>query len=429
MKKIFVSYAIVAMSTLTAIAPALVSADTLSNQGNGVDSTNNTTVNQNNTTSVSQTNRAAISNNISVVSNTGDNTANRNTGGPVNVSTGDAGTKVGISNFANQNSASVTGCGCDNLGGGATVTNAGNGDSSYNNAKLNTNNTTALSQNNAAEISNKVAVDSNTGDNSANRNTGGLNGAGGVSVSTGDSLVGPITIQNAANQNRAVVGSGTGAPVLGGSYVGGIIGNGGNGVDSHNNATVNNNNAQYASQYNAAAVSNYVGVLSNTGDNNADRNTGGPVYVDTGDSAIAVGLATNVNSNAAWVDSCGCVGLGGTAVKNLGNGDSAVSNATLNNNNTSAAAQTNLSEVANAGMFDSSTGSNSANRNTSGVMGWDPAVMTGTAYTNVGASTAANSNTLNSGYVAVTPAPSANTSNSGWYSWGVGYNGNMMFGF
>lgn len=404
---------------VSAIAPVASFAETVGNVGNGVDSNSSATVNSNNSTTVSQSNAASVTNTVSVKSNTGGNTANRNTGGEVKVDTGDASAKVGITNVANSNVANVAGC-CTN-GGSSSVLNSGNGDSSDNTAKLNKNNSTALSQNNVADIANFVSVDSNTGKNEANRNTGGD-----VSVKTGNSDVNPIIIKNQANQNSAVVGSPMGSAVGAGDLT---IGNAGNGVESRNDATANLNNSSAAYQTNVASVLNWVDVTSNTGKNDANRNTGGEVMVDTGDSAVAVGLDTKVNSNAAWLDNCGCVGVGDLVVKNLGNGDSTYNDATVNKNNTTAAAQENLSEVANFGYFDTNTGENDANRNTGAVYGYsDPAVYTGGADAVLSSSTAANNNVLNNGFVTMTPAPTPVGSGNGyWWNWGYGYNGSMSY--
>lgn len=421
MKKVLVSYTTVACMLVSAFAPVATFAETVGNVGNGVDSNSSATVNSNNSTTVSQSNAASVTNTVSVKSNTGNNSANRNTGGEVKVDTGDASAKVGITNVANSNVANVAGC-CTN-GGSSSVLNSGNGDSSDNTAKLNKNNSTALSQNNVAEIANFVSVDSNTGKNEANRNTGGD-----VSVKTGNSDVNPIVIKNQANQNSAVVGSPMGSAAHAGDLT---IGNVGNGVESDNDATANLNNSSVAYQSNAASVLNWVDVKSNTGKNDANRNTGGEVMVDTGDSAVAVGLDTKVNSNAAWLDNCGCVGVGDLTVKNLGNGDSTDNHSTVNKTNTTAAYQANASEVANFGYFDSNSGNNEANRNTGSVYGWsDPSVDTGVAYAEVGASTTANSNVLNNGYVGVTPPPvsAGNLGNGGyWWNYGMMWNGSMSY--
>jgi hypothetical protein len=419
MKNIFVAIITV---TLTLAPASSAFAETLSNVGNGVDSTNNVTANQTNTTSVNQTNSASIYNDISVVSDTGNNTANSNTGGDVKVTTGDSGAKVKVENFANSNQAWVNGC-CD-AAGDATITNQGNGDSSDNDATLNTFNATSLVQDNYAGIYNGVYVDSNTGYNEADRNTG--NGASSVGVTTGDALT-QVAVGNAANSNKAIVGSPAAVAGAGSDLT---IGNGGNGVDTDNSATANLFNSNEVYQSNAAWVTNWVGVESNTGYNTANSNTGGDVAIDTGDSAIAVGLTTQVNSNlAAIANNCGCVGLGDVVVKNLGNGDSADSDATLNKFNTSAAYQANASDVYNTGYFDSSTGNNEGNRNTGSVFGWsDPSIDTGAAYTNVGSATAANSNVLNSGLVSLGSGPwvDSNMSGSGsWWSWGWNAGGSV----
>lgn len=412
MKQIFVALVAIALT----VAP-VASAETIANTGNGVDSNNVATINNNNSTSVSQSNVATINNSIAVSSNTGDNSASRNTGGDVKVNTGDSGVKVGIENFANQNSAKVDDC-CK-VGGNTSVANSGNGDSSYNDATLNATKSTVLGQTNYANIANAVEVQSNTGGNEADKNTGnGFNS--GVSVTTGDSLVGPIKITNNANSNVAQVGS-----AMGSAGVGSVtLGNGGNGVDSDNAAVANLNNSTYVAQSNGADILNWVGVSSNTGDNSSNSNTGGDVKIDTGDSAIAVGLSTNVNSNAAWVNNCGCVALGDTVVKNIGNGDSANSDATLNNSNESATAQVNYSDVANTGSFESVTGWNQADSNTGAAYGWsDPSINTGVGYTNVNASTSANQNMLNSGVVAMpTLPPTTGAGNGYWWSWGYGMN-------
>ncbi|MDQ3099562.1 MAG: hypothetical protein M3Q44_07510 [bacterium] len=424
MKKLLVSYTTIAMLAVAVVSPMGAFAEVVGNIGNGVDSNSSATVNSNNSTTVSQSNAASVTNTISVKSNTGDNNASRNTGGEVGISTGNAGASVGISNMANSNSAKLDTC-CT-AGGDSSVLNQGNGDSSDNDATLNKKNSTALSQTNIADVANFVNVDSNTGNNKASRNTGSGNGSE-VSIDTGRSIVSPILIKNAVNSNQAVLGSSVGA--FGNGDL--TIGNAGNGVESDNDATANLNNSTAVAQTNAASILNWVDVTSNTGDNDADRNTGGDVMIDTGDSAVAVVLDNKANSNAAWLDNCGCVGLDDLVVKNLGNGDSTDNDAKVNKNNSTAAYQANLSEVANFGYFDTNSGGNKANRNTGAVYGWsDPSVDTGVAYTEVGATTAVNNNVLNNGYVGMTPPPvsNGNLSNGGyWWNYGMMWNGNSSY--
>lgn len=418
MKKVLVSYTTVACMLVSAFAPVATFAENVGNVGNGVDSNSSATVNSNNSTTVSQSNSASVTNTISVKSNTGGNNASRNTGGEVHIDTGNAGASVGIQNVANSNSANVSAC-CT-AGGDSSVLNQGNGDSTDNTAKLNKNNTTSLTQTNVAEMANFVNVNSNTGDNKASRNTGSGNGSE-VSIETGKSIVSPILIKNAANQNQAVLGSSVGAHGAGDL----TIGNVGNGVESDNSAIANLNNSTAVAQTNAASILNWVDVTSNSGRNDASRNTGGDVFVDTGDSLVAVVLDNAANSNAAWLDNCGCVGLDDLVVKNAGNGDSTDNHAKVNKNNSTAAYQANLSEVANFGYFDTNSGDNKANRNTGAVYGWsDPSVDTGVAYTEVGATTSVNNNVLNNGYVGVTPPPTTGTGNGYWWNWGMVWNSN-----
>jgi len=411
MKQVFV----ILIAVSLALAP-IASAETVSNTGNGVASNNTATINQNNSTTVTQTNTATITNTFGVSSNTGGNNANRNTGGSISVSTGDSGVKATIHNIANENVARVDNCCAPS--GATNVSNSGNGDSSKNTAQLNSTNTTQLNQYNVANIENAVLVESNTGHNNANRNTVSGPNAG-VAVLTGDSFVGPITISNQANANAAQVGGPAGSS----AGMGVTLGNVGNGVKTNNSATANYTNTTTVNQGNVADVANWVLIASNTGSNNANRNTGGDVMVDTGDSAIAVALATRVNANAAWVDNCGCVALNNASVMNKGNGDSAKSSAKINKNNATSVGQYNQSQVVNAGEFYTNTGHNNANRNTGPVSGLsDPSVSTGIGYTEVGASTTANQNLLNSGHVVmpVPPVTPPNSSNGGWWYW-MGY--------
>ncbi len=52
-------------------------------------------------------------------------------------------------------------------------------------------------------------------------------------------------------------------------------------------------------QINAAKVKNSVGVVSNTGGNDANGNTGGNVNVDSGNSTVTVKITNTLNSNVA----------------------------------------------------------------------------------------------------------------------------------
>jgi hypothetical protein len=401
-----VAFALVAASVAPAYAETQVG-----NVGNGVDSSNTTSVNQTNSTTLTQQNSANITNNITVKSNSGGNSADRNTGGDITVDTGKAQTSVAIENVANRNAAQLDTC-CQGLGD-VSVLNGHNGDSSKNKASLNQENNTALFQVNNAYVQNSVNATANSGKNSADRNTGGD-----VLVQTGDALVGPILVSNAVNENRANLGSRHGTRGAGDI----TIGNSGNGVDSYNKASANVANNTLALQSNDAYVGNHITAKANSGRNSADRNTGGSVVVDTGVSAIAAVLDTRANFNAASLDNCGCVGLGDVVVKNVGNGDSAKSKTYFNRENATEAFQTNLSAIANYGDFYNNSGKNSVDRNTGATGYSDPAIYTGNSVADVSVETAANENLLNSGIVAMphSPVTGGNTNTNGWawfYGW------------
>ena len=410
-KKLFSSLVAVAIA-FAAVAPAAYAQTTVGNLGNGVDSNNSTSVTENTNTAVGQQNYATVTNNITVRTNTGRNTASRNTGGDVTVDTGNTGATVSIENVANRNVASIDNC-CERIGD-VTVTNQGNGDSTNNNATVRSTNNTSLNQVNHAEIDNIVNTRANTGRNNASRNTGGE-----TSVSTGNALVG-TAISNTANENRALVGpsGNTGAGDA-------TVTNSGNGINSRNTASALFTNNTSVSQSNSAYITNRVTANTNTGRNNAGRNTGGDVVIDTGASTVLALLDTRANFNAASLDNCGCVGLGGATVKNVGNGDSARSTTSLSRTNNTEALQGNWSGIYNSGEFTDNTGDNRASRNTSAYGYYsDPAVYTGDSVVDVAAETAANENLLNNGSVVMPtfPTTGGNTNgNAWWMMWGYNW--------
>jgi hypothetical protein len=377
--------------------------------GNGVDTDNDAVVELNHATVVQQTNEADISNNVDVSANTGDNAASRNTGGDVEISTGNSSANVAVSNAANSNVADVDGC-CDY---GADVLIEGNGDNSDNTADLKVSNTTVLTQWNEAKVKNDVDVDANTGFNRANRNTGGD-----VSITTGNAKVGDglsnpgVYVSNVLNSNSARIGGG---------------GNGHlslrileNGVDSDNDIVLDLDHSIVLIQGNEADVENDVDVDANTGLNKADRNTGGEVSIDTGDAKANVLVDTMANFNFADVD-CGC--LFDVLAKIAGNGDNSDNDIYANLNDALVATQYNdyscggrhhrgggsdwlfgdLGSRKRGGSdcndvdVHVDTGSNRAKSNTGDSEGGDPSIETGNAYADVEVINTANSNILGDG--------------------------------
>src|SRR3989344_3930635 len=168
--------------------------ETLEISGNGADTYNKAEVDVNQNRTVVQSNEANISNNVTATADTGDNDANRNTGGGVSVTTGDAKTTVDILNQANANSAKISG---DGEGGSLSARILGNGADSYNKIELDYNKSVVVDQSNSARVENDVYAKADTGDNDANRNTGGT-----VSIDTGDAET-KVGVDNMINFNWA----------------------------------------------------------------------------------------------------------------------------------------------------------------------------------------------------------------------------------
>ncbi|MEK7065608.1 MAG: hypothetical protein AAB961_01325 [Patescibacteria group bacterium] len=168
-------------------------------------------------------------------------------------------------------------------------------------------------------------------------------------------------------------------------YAGTVIEISGNGSDSNNTANVSLNTSTNVVQNNTAEIENYVDAEANTGDNDANDNTGGDVDVDTGDATVNVSVANAVNSNSASVD---CCPQGDTDVLISGNGTHSDNDVDFDQNSTINVFQDNYADIDNDVYADAKTGKNDANDNTGGSVSID----TGDAEVNVEVSNTANAN-------------------------------------
>src|SRR3990172_3459264 len=280
--------------------------------------------------------------------------------------------------------------------GTTTVTVSGNGADSDNTANVTVSTSNSIVQNNNANIQNNVNIDANTGDNDANDNTGGD-----VSIDTGDANV-SSSVSNSANSNVASVACG-GCP---GDTTVKISGNG---ADSDNTADVKVANQTAIQQTNNADISNNVDVDAETGDNEAEDNTGGDVSIDTGDADVEVGIDNKANFNGVNLDECCELGAD---IKIAGNGADSDNDVKVKLSSELGAQQSNNFSCEGKGGewgwlnfwggskgdctgvdVDADTGGNDAEDNTSHD-GGDPSVETGDADVKVESSTEANSNVL-----------------------------------
>lgn len=364
---------------LSSVAPAF--ATTVEVSGNGAYSESGAAVSTTSTTAVTQSNTANITNNVDSNASTGGNDASFNTGGNTTVNTGDATNNVEVSNAVNVNDATVTPCGgC--AGQEVDVTISGNGAFSHNGADVDNTSTTALTQDNVANITNNVDADAKTGYNDAGFNTGGD-----TVIRTGDASVG-IVVDNMANANIARIGGGAGG--AGGSSI--TIS--GNGAFSTNGVDLDNVSVIALEQDNEANITNNIDADAKTGGNDADFNTGGDVHIVTGKASTDVEVSNLVNFNAADVD-CGCV-LDDLELKIAGNGAFSFNGIDADDTHVLAAGQVNDAYLTNNVEDDAKTGYNDAGFNV-GEVDSDPSVRTGDASSTTEVSNSGNVNSFNQG--------------------------------
>lgn len=312
----------------------------IANTDNGSDSTNTGEVDLTEINNTFQGNDATLENELILSANSGDNTADNNTGGDSTIETGDANVVGNILNFVNNNLAGNVIYGVVNIfgdlvgdiilpeeyiaqlayyGSSYNLSNTNNGSESTNSADLDQDITNNFTQTNDAQILNNVILDATTGDNTTSDNTGGDN-----SIETGDIDI-DASVVNIANTN--VVG-GTWWIVLvneAGNWFGRILGspqgsnfagsqgtqfalapdgtinisNDGNGTGSTNTGDVTTSQTNNTTQENTAVITNNIDLSANTGGNSASRNTGGNSSVTTGDASIMLNLVNFVNNNFA----------------------------------------------------------------------------------------------------------------------------------
>ena len=204
---------------------------------------------------------------------------------------------------------------------------------------------------NDAQIINKIKVESNTGGNSASYNTlGGSVISGNASVNA--------TVSNVANINTTNITAGYlgSAHNIGGNVVTGPYSNNESFITNTFNAEVYNSNT--------ASVKNDVEVESETGENNADFNTG-PGMIDTGNAWSSLVVGTHVNDD--WTKIIG--GAGGTGVNEAENSTTGpFSNNTVSLTNTLVGRVANINDlqIKNKVEVEAETGENTANKNTLG---------------------------------------------------------------
>jgi hypothetical protein len=307
------------------------------NDTTGADSDNTASTNVNNSNTILIDNDGNIVNNYLLDANTGENSADKNTGDG-SVATGDANVVFSLVNFFNNvllgggelllGVVNIFGTldgdvvlqGLDGAGGtpysfDLSAANSTTGAESDNDASSTLSNDTDISLNNFAEVLNNVTLDANTGNNDADKNTGS------GQVSTGDTNV-DLNVANIAN-TTSIGDGGTIWMVLvnnlgtwtgqlfdtgesGGAYSpfftftispdGSLTAsNQDTGADSTNEASTNVENDTDIAVNNTGTLVNNVMIDANTGDNSASYNTGSG-SITTGDASIAANIVNVLNN-------------------------------------------------------------------------------------------------------------------------------------
>ncbi len=411
-KKVAVAVSTGALLAQSLIVPAFATI-TVEVSGNGVNSDNTTTVTQTTTTSVVQSNTANVSNDIHAVAESGENTANGNTGGEVKIDAGAATAAVTVSNTLNSNEAEVA---CGGCAGDVNVKVANNGKDSDNDVNLGVSNTSYVNQNNTANVNNDVDVHADSGDNEAEDNTGGD-----VSITTKLAKA-TADVSTEANINVAKVGADQSAGALDILVTG-------NGVHSDNDVVLGITNTTTVLQNNLANVFNDVEAVAESGENEVEGTTNGEASIETG-AAIA-GAIVDTSANFNWADVEGCCEMDGS-VKVVGNGVNSDNDVKLTLGSHIFPDQKNVFDPGKENHHHkggvevyAGTGENEMEGSTGSVYG-DPSIETGTASTTVEVDTTGNSNVFTTDDVLPSPLPEFDMpdlgSNMNWFVY-------LLYGF
>lgn len=264
-------------------------------------------------------------------------------------------------------------------GGSAAASNDTTGANSDNTATVNQDNTTTVSQTNTATTNNTLELDAGTGQNQTSFNTGsGTTKSGTVN--------GQLTVINVSNA-QAKAGSTVAAQSLTGDQSSPVIvgvgpaipiaTNSNTGADSSNVVRLDQNTVVAVSVINNATANNTIAVDADTGNNEANFNTGSG-NIETGDVNLAITLINLLNmiNPDVPVDLNVLTVFGDLLAdllfpsniaagnSNTGSGSSNDASATVNNDLTFTTS--NNATITNAVDYDLTTGENEANFNTGG---------------------------------------------------------------
>jgi hypothetical protein len=253
---------------------------------------------------------------------------------------------------------------------------SGNGAESENEVEIETEREQVVVQQNRAVIRNYIEAEVSSGDNEASENTNGD-----VAIHTGAATAN-INVNNKVNASIALIEDCPGCNEDVGAKISG------NGALSENEIEIESEVETEIFQENWAEIDNYIEAEVESGDNEAEENTGGDITITTGPATANV----NVNNlaNANWAEVVSSFGSGpawiGTEIS--GNGAESENEIEIEQERFTTIVQNNWADIFNRIEAEVESGDNEAEGNTNG----DVAIHTGAATANINLNNKANFN-------------------------------------
>jgi len=332
--------------------------------------------------------------------------------GDTQITTGDAVNDAGITTSANENY-SGSSLLPQNSGGGASVSNKDNGSGSTNSGSVSLTNDDTTQQTNSTVVGNNLWQETETGDNSASRNvgnstinTGDANTTGTIITSVNTNIDGLLVNEfNVADDHVGDIILDFGSCIFGCAPGDLTAQNSGNGTGSNNQAEIDSNVDSFTFQNNDAVVENNMTLSSDSGHNDADRNTGGDSEIVTGDANVSANALTFANNNISGNVIYSVVNIFGKLIgdillpegfccfntvsaENSGNGSESLNIADINLTNTDLTYQFNAADIQNNLILYANTGENDTSKNTGGTS----SIKTGSASAKAQVVNVANTN-------------------------------------
>ncbi len=229
----------------------------------------------------------------------------------------------------------------------------GNGSGSSNNATSTNTQTANVSQSNNLDVNNNIETDSNTGNNDTSGNVGGES-----IIDTGDTST-EVIVTNTGNSSSSDLSCCNGSST-------GTVDISGNGTGSYNGVNVNNTSTTNINHINTASIINNITGYANTGNNSANHNTSGNVYIKTGSISVSEKIT---NGPLNFNDSSSAIGpLTPKDYKLVisGNGSFSSNFINLDLNNTTNINTYNTLDILNESIWLLNTGHNKAKDNING---------------------------------------------------------------